>query len=68
MAEQGSLFGPRDMTPWAKKGVKKIVSRERLAEVQKLLEKKDGKGAAAKLREMNDDLERFERRIGNKGK
>lgn len=42
------------------------LSKERIQEVQELLAKKDGKGAAAKLREMREDLETFERRISNK--
>jgi len=62
----GELFGFKDMTPWAKKGVKKIITRERMEEVKKLLEKKDGRGAAQVLRDMNEKLERFERRISNK--
>lgn len=62
----GELFGFKDNTPWAKKGVKKIVTRERLDEAKKLLDKKDGRGAAAILRDMNDKLERFEKRITNK--
>ena len=65
MADQGSLFGFKDMTPWAKKGVKKVITKERLVEVQRLLDNKDGRGAAEKLREMNEGLERFERRISN---
>lgn len=62
----GELFGFKDMTPWAKKGVKKIITRERMEEVKKLLDKKDGRGAAQVLRDINDKLERFERRISNK--
>ena len=62
----GELFGFKDNTPWAKKGVKKVITRERLEEVKQLLERKDGRGAAAILRDMNDKLERFERRISNK--
>jgi len=62
----GELFGFKDMTPWAKKGVKKIITRERMEEVKKLLEQKDGRGAAQILRDMNEKLERFEKRISNK--
>ena len=62
----GELFGFKDMTPWAKKGVKKIITRERMEEVKKLLEKKDGRGAAQILRDINEKLERFEKRISNK--
>jgi len=62
----GELFGFKDMTPWAKKGVKKIITRELMEEVKKLLEKKDGRGAAQILRDINEKLERFEKRISNK--
>lgn len=62
----GELFGFKDMTPWAKKGVKKIITRERLEEVKALLEKKDDRGAAQVLRDMGERLEKFERRITNK--
>jgi len=62
----GELFGFKDMVPWAKKGVKKIITRERMEEVKALLEKKDGRGAAQILRDMNEKLERFEKRISNK--
>jgi hypothetical protein len=67
MSKQHELFGFRDMTPWAKKGIKKIITRERLKEVQELLAK-DPRGAAAKLREMREKLEAFDRRINNKKK
>lgn len=62
----GELFGFKDMNPWAKKGVKKIITRERMEEVKKLLDKKDGRGAAQVLRDMNERLEKFERSISNK--
>lgn len=62
----GELFGVNDMAPWAKKGVKKIITPERLKEVQALLEKKDGRGAAQILRDMNEGLEKFEKSISNK--
>jgi len=64
--DDGELFGFKDMTPWAKKGVKKIITRERMEEVKALLDKKDGRGAAQILRDMNEKLERFEKRISNK--
>jgi len=35
-------------------------------EAQRLLEAKDGKGAAEILRDMREGLERYERRISNK--
>lgn len=62
MAEQGALFGFHDMRPKAKVPI----SKERILEVQKLLEKKDGKGAAAILREIRYGLEAYERRISHK--
>lgn len=61
----GELFGFKDNTPWAKKGVKKIITKERLIEVKQMLDRGD-KGAAAKLREIREALEAFERRISNK--
>jgi hypothetical protein len=65
MPEQSELFGFRDNTPWAKKGVKKIITKERLIEVKKMLDRGD-KEAAKKLREIGEALEAFERRISNK--
>jgi len=64
MAEQKSLFGFKDMLP--KANLKKIITKERIQEVQALLDKKDGRGAAEKLREMRCALEAYERRISNK--
>lgn len=62
MAEQKSLFGFNDMRPKAKVPI----SKERILEVQRLLEKKDGIGAAAILRDVRYKLEAYERRISNK--
>jgi hypothetical protein len=62
MAEQKSLFGFNDMRPKAKVPI----SKERILEVQRLLEKKDGVGAAAILRDVRYKLEAYERRISNK--
>ena len=61
----GELFGFKDMTPWAKKGVKKIITKERLIEIKQMLDRGD-KGAAAKLREIGEALDRFEKRISNR--
>ena len=61
----GELFGFKDMTPWAKKGVKKIITKERLIEIKQMLDRGD-KGAAAKLREIGEALEKFEKRISNR--
>ncbi len=65
MDSDGELFGFSDMTPWAKKGVKKIITKERLIEIKQMLDRGD-KGAAAKLREIGEALDRFEKRIRNK--
>lgn len=61
----GELFGFKDMTPWAKKGVKKIITKERLIEIKQMIDRGD-KNAAAKLREIGEALENFERGISNK--
>jgi hypothetical protein len=60
MEHQFSLFGfqpPKSKVP---------LSAERIREVQMLLEAKDGKGAAIKLRELREGLENYERRINQK--
>ena len=62
--EQKDLFGFNDMRP--KLSVKKVITKERLQEVQRLLENKDSLGAAQKLRELRYGLEAIERRIRNK--
>lgn len=59
---QRDLFGFEDMRPKAKVPI----SRERILGVQKLLENRDGKGAAAILREIRYGLEAYERRISHK--
>jgi len=61
---QHELFGFNDTRP--KLTLKKIITKERMDEVKRLLDKKDGKGAAQKLRELNEELEKVERRIKNK--
>lgn len=60
LSHQFNLFGfvkPMNKVP---------LSKERILEVQALLAKKDGKGAAVKLRELREGLEAFERRINTK--
>ncbi len=64
MDKQKDLFGFNDMRP--KLSLKKIITKERMQEVQKLLEKKDGLTAEQKLRELRYDLEKLERRINNR--
>jgi hypothetical protein len=64
MADQKELFGFEDNRP--KLSLKKIITKERLQEVQKLLEKKDGLSAEQRLRELRYDLEKLERRISNR--
>lgn len=61
---QHELFGFKDTRP--KLSLKKVITRERMEEVQKLLDKNDGRGAAEKLRELNEALEKIERRISYK--
>lgn len=46
--------------------LRSIITRERIEEVKKLLQHKDGKGAEEKLREMREELEKLERRISNR--
>lgn len=63
MNEQKELFGFSDITPWAKKGVKKIITRDRLEEVQRLLESGKSRGAAEIFRDIHERLEEFNRKI-----
>jgi hypothetical protein len=53
-----------DMRP--KVSLKKIITRERMEEVRKLMDKGDGRSAAEKLADLNEALEKLERRITNK--
>ena len=64
MGDQKDLFGFNDMRP--KMSLKKIITKERIQEVQRLLEKKDALTAEQKLRELRYDLEKLERRISNR--
>lgn len=59
---QRDLFGFEDMRPKAKVPI----SEERIREAQKLLENRDGKGAAAILRDIRYKLEAYEKRISHK--
>lgn len=61
MAEQRELFGFNDTRP--RLTLKKVITKERMDEVKRLLDKKDSKGAAERLREMREELEKIERRI-----
>lgn len=54
---QRDLFGFEDMRPKAKVPI----SEERIREAQKLLENRDGKGAAAILRDIRYKLEAYEK-------
>ncbi len=61
---QRDLFGFEDMRP--KVSLKKIITRERMEEVKKLMDKGDSRSAAEKLADLNEALEKLERRITNK--
>jgi hypothetical protein len=66
MAEQKDLFGFSEMRP--KLSLKKIITKERIQEVQKLLEDKKLMTAEQRLRELRYDLEKLERRISHGAK
>ncbi len=61
---QTDLFGFEDMRP--KLILKKIITKERMEEVKKLMDKGDSRSAAEKLSDLNEALEKLERRITNK--
>lgn len=61
---QRDLFGFEDMRP--KVSLKKIITKERMEEVKKLMDKGDSRGAAEKLGDLNEALEKLERRITHK--
>ncbi len=61
---QRDLFGFEDMRP--KLSLKKIITKERMEEVKKLMDKGDSRGAAEKLGDLNEALEKLERRITHK--
>lgn len=58
---QRDLFGFEDMRP--KVSLKKIITKERMEEVKKLMDKGDSRSAAEKLADLNEALEKLERRI-----
>lgn len=58
---QRELFGFEDMRP--KVSLKKIITRERMEEVRKLIDKGDDRSAAEKLADLNEALEKLEKRI-----
>lgn len=60
---QQSLFGFKDMRPQA--SLRKIITKERILEVQEMLKKRDSKAAVEALREMRYKLEALEKRIRN---
>ncbi len=64
MNNQKELFGFEDTRP--KLSLKKIITKERMQEVQKLLEEKKLMTAEQRLRELRYDLEKLERRISNR--
>jgi len=61
---QKELFGFNDSRP--KLSLKKIITKERMQEVQKLLEDKKLLTAEQRLRELRYDLEKLERRISHR--
>lgn len=61
MAQQ-NLFGFKEMLP----KIKVPISAARIKEAKELVAKGDGRGAAEKLREIREGLEKYERRISNK--
>jgi hypothetical protein len=63
MDSQRPLFGFKEMMP--KANLKKIITKERIQEVQQLLEKKDALGAEQALRDIRYKLEAYERRLSN---
>lgn len=62
---QKDLFSFQEMLP-KPAGIKKIITKARLLEIQALLNKNDGRNAVEKMRDMREDLESYERRITNK--
>jgi hypothetical protein len=64
MTHQHSLFPYKEMAP--KAGLRKIVTKERIQEMNKLLHAGDTRGLVERLEDLNDRLERFEQRIKHK--
>lgn len=61
---QTDLFGFEDMRP--KVSLKKIITRERMEEGKKLMDQGDDRSAAERLADLNEALEKLERRITHK--
>lgn len=61
---QRDLFGFDDMRP--KLSLKKIITKERLEEVKRLLDKHDDRSAVEKLEDLRDELEKLDRRLSNR--
>lgn len=64
--EQKELFGPQDTIPKVSTILKKVISKERLIEASNIYKSGDNKTSAQILSDLNDGLERIERRIFNK--
>jgi len=64
MDNQKELFGFNDSRP--KLSLKKVITKERLQEVQKLIEERKLLSAEQRLRELRYDLEKLERRISQR--
>lgn len=58
---QRDLFEFEDMRP--KVSLKKIITKERMEEVRKLMDKGDDRSAAEKLSDLNEALDKLEKRI-----
>ena len=66
MTHQFQLFSARDMAP--RPQLKKIITRERMEEVRKLIDSGQMSIAARQLADLNDSLEQIEKRLTNKRK
>jgi len=64
MDNQKELFGFEDSRP--KMSLRKVITKERLQEVQKLIEERKMLSAEQRLRELRYDLEKLERRISQR--
>jgi hypothetical protein len=61
---QFSLFQQKDMAP--KPSLKKVLTKERIKEVNDMLKARDNRNAYEMLRDLNHDLEAVNRRIHNR--
>ncbi len=69
MDNQGELFGFEDLRPrlnLAKAEIKKVVTKERIAEMKKMYEAGNAKGLLSLLESVNDKLDRLDKRLTNK--